>query len=318
MSSSEPVILVDVSNTVFRCHYAFRNLSCEGQPTGALYGFIKIIHDLRQSVSKRIILCWDHGVPVLGAPRPRNWRDDVTKEYKANRVGNPDWPVICPQMEKINYAAGLLGYSSVGVMGLEADDVIGILANELPGEVLVFSTDQDFYQLLNARVQVLVPRKEKGDFRRVTKNDVETEFGIPVNRWAEFLALGGDKCDNIKPARGMGPKTAIKIIKDGVVLTKNGGTPVPFNSQMATFREKWAKLETIWPAITASFQAACLPRSTKDPRVAKYFEGLPGVWRLEQSWKSERDKKACEQLFVEFCADHELATILSIRRNLFN
>ena len=82
---TKPVILVDVLNSVFRCHWAYRNLSYEGEPTGVQYGFLKIINDLRETVSPRILWCWDHGVPVPGAAKPANWRDPIVKAYKATR-----------------------------------------------------------------------------------------------------------------------------------------------------------------------------------------------------------------------------------------
>src|SRR6185436_11768134 len=207
---NDPVVLVDVMNLVFRSHFAFSGLSSEGKPTGVIYGILKSIADLRDNVSKRIVFVWDHGIPVLGAEKPRNWRDEMMKGYKGTRKQDPEVrKLVFPQLLSCSQLIKALGYSNESIMGLEADDLIGLLAANTKDDVLIYSTDQDFYQLLNSKVRILVPKKDKGVFRIVTAADVEAG-GVAPSRWAEYLALGGDKSDNIKPMRGMGPKTAIK------------------------------------------------------------------------------------------------------------
>src|SRR5205085_9611803 len=204
----EPVVLVDVFNLVWRSHFVFQNLESEGRPTGVIYGVLRAINELQENISRKIIFCWDHGVPVPGAAKPRNWRDGFLSSYKANRKRDDDsTSKVFGQLRDVKRVIDWLGYSHVSVLGLEADDVIGILASEIAGPVLIFSTDKDFYQLLNERTEILVPKKDKGTFNRITQQSVEREYGFPIDRWAEFLALGGDSCDNVKAMRGMGPKT---------------------------------------------------------------------------------------------------------------
>ena len=306
-----PVILVDLSNLVFRCHWAYHNLSYEGQPTGVQYGVLKIIHDLRETVSPRICFCWDHGVPVTGAAKPRNWRDDVLKAYKANRKHDDvEYKAVLSQLTKLYQLLNWLGYSSVSVMGLEADDVIGILARELEAkgeDVLVYSNDKDFYQLLNKRTRVLVPRKEKGGFQFITQEDVEKEYEIPISRFAEFLALGGDSSDNIKPMKGMGPKTAIKLLKDGVDLQKTS-----LSEQPDYFRGRYG---SAWEAVLQSYYAARIPTSWTDPRIRSCVEraGGPPAYSPEQVVpNSETQRK-----FTQFLADRNMVTLLALRRKFF-
>ncbi len=313
----EPVVLIDCMNTIFRNHYAHRHLKDEqGRPTGVLHGVLKTVADLRENVSKRLVICWDHGVPVYGAAKPRNWRDDVLKGYKAGRTREEDsWRSICSQLPDLHRALSLLGYQHVAVMGLEADDVIGILSRELTSEILIFSTDKDFYQLLSIPdVEVLVPKKDKGEFLRITAADVESKYKIPVTRWAEYLALGGDNSDNIKPMKGMGPKTAIKLIQSGCDLREG------FQCQPAGFIEKYGPA---WADIQRSYSAARLPVSRKDPRVVK----LIGTLRAEltdleisghQAWGSAGMEALSKKKFVEFCADRNLNQILNLRHQLFN
>jgi 5'-3' exonuclease len=257
---------------------------------------------------------WDHGIPIPGAAKPRNWREDVVTKYKANRNHNNDeYRGILAQLPEVFNILTLLGYSSVSVMGLEADDVIGVLSKILKDDVLIFSTDKDFYQLLNSRVQVLVPKKENGNFRRISHTDVEKEFGIPVHVWDEYLALGGDSCDNIKPMRGMGPKTAIKLLKDGADLGLPG-----FKDQIPSFRLLHANLEPIWPEIKKSYYAAQIPTSWYDPRIKSCIEahGIPS-YRTEPFWRSNIERAAAKLKFEQFLADRNMVSLLALRHKFF-
>jgi 5'-3' exonuclease len=316
VTATQPtVILVDMMNLVFRCHYSFQNLSSDGKPTGVVYGVLKAIHDLRENLSKRIIFVWDHGIPVYKAAKPHNWRDDIMKGYKGTRKrDDAERALIFPQLKEVNHAIRLLGYESLAVMGLEADDLIAILAREITTlwrmPVMIFSTDQDFYQLLDPNTTVVIPKKEKGLWRVVNRAGVEQEYGISVTRWAEYLALGGDSSDNIKPQRGMGPKTAAKLIQSGVNLNK------PLNAQPTAFLEKYGG---IWETIQACYSAARVPLTREDPRVRKCLDGSKlTTYRTQQHWNNDQERTASRAAFEQFCADRELVTILSVRHQLFD
>ncbi len=312
---SEPVILIDSLNLAFRMGYAHRLLRDEeGRPTGVLFGFLRTIADLRERVSKRLIVVWDHGVPVPGAPKPRNWRDDVVENYKATRKhDDAEYKNILAQLAPLNAAIKMLGYPSLAVMGLEADDLIGVLTqdpNLVREEIMIFSTDKDFYQLLDEyRVHILRPKKENGEFQKVFQSDVEREYGIQIGRWSEYLALGGDGSDNIKPAPGMGPKGAIKLIQSGVDLNK------ALAAQPAAFREKHGEL---WTRICQCHYAARLPITHLDPRVYPYFPGNFKAPDGHQHWASEREKKVNQEKFAQFCAARGLTTLFGARHRLFN
>ena len=306
----EPLILVDVSNVSFRSFYAAPQLkSISGKPTSVLHGVLRIIADLRQNVSKRICFCWDHGVPVPGAAKPRNWRDDFLPDYKGGRTSNAAERARClGQFPGLHRAIQLLGYESVSVMGLEADDIIGVLTSG-PGNKLIYSTDKDFYQLLDGdRVRILVPQKGKSGFQTLNAAGVEKEHGFPINRWAEYLALGGDKCDNIKPMRGMGPKTAEKLIHGGISLITE------LEDQPPWIQKKYGEA---WPAIRLSWFAARLPRKWSDSRVRECVAKVDvNGWRLDgrQRWKN---RAASAAAFGQFCADRDLTHVLSLRHQLF-
>jgi 5'-3' exonuclease len=304
--SHGPVVLVDFMNLVFRMHWSLPNLMHEGKHTGVQYGVIKTIHQLRTNVSTRMIFVWDHGVPIPGAQRPRNWREDLLPAYKGNRKRDPNlYDIVFSQLKDLHDAIKHLGYSQVSVMGLEADDMIGLLSQAYP-EVRIFSTDKDFYQLLDeARVHVLVPKKDKGEFKKIYKSDVEREYGIPVSRFAEYLALGGDSCDNIKAKRGMGPKTAIKLILSGVDLTR------PLEGQPKEFREKYGP---VWKAIKNSYYASRIPLNGTDPRINSCIRNSC----ITIGWPPSPDQGYGNvKAFDQFLAERNMVSLLAIRRSFF-
>ncbi len=314
-ATGDDIVLVDVMNLVFRQHFAHVHLSAGGKPTGATYGVLKTIRDLRENVSKRLVFCWDHGIPVLGAPRPRNWRDDVMDGYKAARKPNDAYKDLVPQLAPLHRMLCLLGYSHASVMGLEADDVIGVLAKSAwPGSVkLILSTDRDFYQLLDeAWVHVVVPKKDKGAFKFIHQSDVEREHGIGVDRWAEYLALGGDKSDGIKPLRGMGPKTAIKLIQSGARLA------LPLTSQPQPFQDKYG---AVWEGVQKCFSAARVPTSIQDPRILSCLKADNGNTLTpspDQSWPSPDHKARAVREFTSFLADNGMLSLLADAKSFFD
>lgn len=316
----DPVILIDVLNLCFRMHFSHQHLQADGRYTGLTYGVLRTIHDLRQSVSPRMLMVWDHGIPVLGAARPKNWREEVLPSYKANRKrdnDNADYKIVVGQLADIYSIICRLGYTNISVMGLEADDLIGILSQTLKTDVLIFSTDQDFKQLLSTRVKILVPKKEKGSFRIVTGAEIEIEYGVPVARWAEYLALGGDSSDNIKPMRGMGPKTAIKLLKMGADL-KFG-----FRQQPVVLRNTRPELEAVWEDILKSHYAARIPVDWRDKRIKSCLDAA-GVTPYtfaslnpDPVWPNEDAKVRAKRVFETFLADREMHSLLSVREQFF-
>ena len=317
-ATGDDIVLVDVMNLAFRMTFAHQHLSSGDQPTGATYGVLKTLRDLRENVSKRIVFCWDNGVPIPGAPRPRNWRDDIMDGYKSARKPNDAYAGLIPQLAPLHRILCTLGYSHASVMGLEADDVIGVLAKSAwRGSVkLILSTDRDFYQLLDeAWVHVLVPKKDKGTFKFVYQSDVEREHGIGVDRWAEYLALGGDKSDSIKPLRGMGPKTAIKLIQSGVNLSQ------PISRQSEAFIAKYGN---VWHDVQKCWSAARIPTSWSDPRIkpsldaAGYTPYTFASLSPDQQWKDAEAKARALREFTVFLADRSMTSLLADAKSFFN
>ena len=322
MTSNKPIILVDLSNACYRSHFAHQHLMHEGRHTGTYHGLLQAILSLKK-VSPRMVFCWDYGIPtdVPLTERPRCWRHATFPEYKAARTATPDHVIVRKQMPNVHRLLTWLGYSSVGIPGLEADDVISCIAHEIVArceQVLIFSSDHDLYQILpnpndatSENVQILQPGKKAGKYQRVTTRDVVKQFGITISRWPDYLALGGDSSDNIKPARGMGPKTALQLIAEGARPDR------PFKEQYITFRQDHNKLEPVWPRIQAAYQVAKLPRTWRDPSINVYLNGsLPG-YQTRQRWFNETERLQSLGKFMEFCAQHGLLQMLANRREFF-
>ncbi len=319
-ATGDDIVLVDMMNLVFRQHFAHQHLSSGDDKTGATFGVLKTVHDLRESVSKRIVFVWDHGVPVLGAPKPRNWRDDMMDGYKAARKPNDAYAEIVPQLVPLYRILSLLGYSHAAVMGLEADDVIGVLAKSAwPGCVkLIFSTDRDYYQLLDeAWIHVLTPKKDKGGFKTVFQSDVEREYGIPVSRWAEYLALGGDKSDSIKPLRGMGPKTALRLIESGVNLN----LPLTERHQPTDFLAKYGGVLDL---VKKCHSAARVPTRWDDPRISASMRSaglMPSAYddlSPDQSWRDADARARALREFTAFLADRSMLSLMAESKSFFD
>jgi len=312
-TSAAPTILVDLLNLVFRVHFTHKNLESDGRPSGVLHGVPATIYDLRSEVSPRIVFCWDHGVPVPGAQRPRNWREDFVPAYKATRKRDEgEYDRIVGQLPLLSRLISWLGYDQAAVPGMEADDLIGILANEIPGPILIFSSDKDLYQLVNSRVRILSPKKIRGKYEVLNSKIIEDEYETPIAKWAEFLALGGDQNDNIKPRKGMGPKTAARLVAAGVTPSR------PFNKQPIGFQAQYRDLEPIWKRVQDCYTAARIPTQRSDPRL----KGCGALQQLrvtpQQHWPGDTTRRRNADLYARFCADWDLVTLFSLQRNLFH
>jgi 5'-3' exonuclease len=165
-----PMVLVDVMNLAFRSHFAAPNLHDEeGRPTSVLHGFLRALLPILAASGDAAVFCWDGGVP---GDRPRTpWRKVIYPEYKANRQPSDDAEMVRAQLPELHRALCILGFPSVGVPGLEADDLIAILSRP---RSIIYSSDRDLYQLIGDTCRVMRPRKE-GGWREVAIMEVLAE-----------------------------------------------------------------------------------------------------------------------------------------------
>ena len=198
------LLLVDGSSYLYRAFHAMPDLrGPEGQPTGAIYGMINMLRRLRSDYDAAYMAC------VFDA-KGKTFRDDIYPEYKAQRPPMPE--DLARQIEPIFDAVRALGWPILMVEGIEADDVIGTLAAQAveQGMQAVISTgDKDMAQLVNDQVTLInTMTNEKLDAAAV-----EAKFGVPPERIVDYLTLVGDAVDNVPGVDKVGPKTAVKWIK---------------------------------------------------------------------------------------------------------
>ncbi len=205
MSTEDPIILVDGSSYLYRAYHALPPLeNSKNQPTGAIKGVISMI--------KRILI--DHpesDLAVVFDAKGKTFRHDMYTEYKANRPPMPE--DLVSQIEPIHTIIQLMGIKLIMISGVEADDVIGTLAEQARKKKLntVISTgDKDMTQLVCKNVSVV--NTMTGEF--LDESGVKEKFGVPPEHITDYLALIGDKSDNVPGVDKVGPKTAVKWLDE--------------------------------------------------------------------------------------------------------
>ncbi len=201
MAKTKPLILVDGSSYLYRAFHALPPLATrDGQPTGAILGVLNMLYRLLDEYDP------DSMAVVFDAPG-KTFRDELFAEYKANRPPMPD--DLKAQIEPLLSAVESLGLPLLRIKGVEADDVIGTLANRAAkaGQDVVISTsDKDMAQLVDDHVTLVNTMSET----RLDPQGVVDKFGVPPHLIIDYLALVGDTSDNIPGVPSVGPKTAVK------------------------------------------------------------------------------------------------------------
>jgi len=196
--------IIDGSSYLYRGYFAIRqNLTTrEGFPTKAIFNVTNMLWKvLREKDPLYCVVVWDAKGP--------NFRHELYPEYKANRPPMPD--DLVTQVPLIKEIVEALGIPQVEVEGVEADDVIATICKGLKGiKKTVVSGDKDLVQLVDDDVTIWDPMKDSW----LDKREALERFGIPPERLRDCQALSGDPTDNIPGVKGIGPKTALKLIRD--------------------------------------------------------------------------------------------------------
>ena len=198
------LVLVDGSSYLYRAFYAMPSLSnSKGMPTGAAYGITNML--------RRLLADYDPShLAVVFDAKGKTFRDDLYSEYKAHRPPMPD--EMRQQLDPIRSLVKALGMPLLEVPGVEADDVIGTLAEqgEKAGFGVTISTgDKDMAQLVNKSVTMV----NTMDNSRLDPKGVEDKFGVAPGQMVDYLTLVGDTVDNVPGVPKVGPKTAVKWLK---------------------------------------------------------------------------------------------------------
>jgi len=202
--NANKLVLVDGSSYLFRAFHVMNFETSDHQPTGAIYGVINMIKSLQAKYGN------DHLVVVFDA-KGKTFRNDMYPDYKAHRPPMPD--ELRVQIEPIHQIIRSMGLPLLCVEGVEADDVIGTLASQAAqqGMQSVISTgDKDMAQLVNEHVTLVNTMTNT----TMDRDGVIEKFGVPPELIVDYLALIGDTVDNVPGVPKVGPKTAVKWLKE--------------------------------------------------------------------------------------------------------
>jgi DNA polymerase-1 len=197
------VLLVDGHHLAYRTFHALKGLTTSrGEPVQAVYGFAKSLLKALKEDGDAVIVVFDAKAP--------SFRHEAYEGYKAGRAPTPeDFP---RQLALIKELVDLLGLVRLEVPGYEADDVLASLAKKAEKEgyeVRILTADKDLYQLLSDRIHVLHP-----EGYLITPAWLWEKYGLRPDQWADYRALTGDESDNLPGVKGIGEKTARKLLEE--------------------------------------------------------------------------------------------------------
>ncbi|MBQ0712813.1 MAG: DNA polymerase I [Porticoccus sp.] len=204
MTSKAPLVLVDGSSYLYRAFHALPPLiTSTGMPTGAVKGVIAMMRRMvKDYPGSPVVVVFD--------AKGKTFRDELYKEYKSHRPPMPD--DLRQQIEPIHQIIRAMGLPLLMVDGVEADDVIGTLALECSAKqrpVVISTGDKDMAQLVNEYVTLVNTMTET----HMGRQGVIDKFGVPPELIIDYLALIGDKSDNIPGVPGVGEKTALAMLQ---------------------------------------------------------------------------------------------------------
>ncbi|MDN0088482.1 DNA polymerase I [Yersinia nurmii] len=202
--AENPLILVDGSSYLYRAYHAFPPLTnASGEPTGAMYGVLNMLRSL-------LLQYHPSHVAVVFDAKGKTFRDELFAEYKSHRPPMPD--DLRSQIEPLHQMVKAMGLPLLAVSGVEADDVIGTLAQEAEKaghSVLISTGDKDMAQLVTPNITLINTMNNT----ILGPEEVCEKYGIPPELIIDFLALMGDSSDNIPGVPGVGEKTAQALLQ---------------------------------------------------------------------------------------------------------
>jgi DNA polymerase-1 len=205
---SKILLLIDGSSLAYRSHYAFINrplITSKGKLTSAIFGFARSLKKVLDELNP------DYGVICFDSHEP-TFRKEMYNDYKATRKKMPDeLKDQIPYIIKLGEAAG---FKVMIEPGYEADDIIATITEKAAKEgieTIIFTLDKDLMQLIRDNISILNMHTEGEEW--INKEKVKEKFGIPVEKLSDFLSITGDTVDNIPGIKGIGKKTASKLLK---------------------------------------------------------------------------------------------------------
>lgn len=209
MANADKLVLIDGHALVYRAYFALPSdmATSRGELTNAVFGFASmLINVLRDEKPAYLAVAFDVG---------RTFRHDDYDEYKANRAHMPD--DLSMQMARIEELLQAFHIPTYRVEGYEADDVLAALAQQAKQdglEVLIVTGDTDTFQLIDPQVRVLTPRRSFGDTVIYDQARIRERYGLEPGQLIDYKALVGDTSDNVPGVRGVGDKTATRLLQE--------------------------------------------------------------------------------------------------------
>ena len=203
--------LVDGSGYIFRAYYALPPLSrkSDGLPTGAVSGFCSMLFKLLEEARSDDTNNKPTHFAVIFDSARKNFRNEIYREYKANRSEAPD--DLVPQFEYIRKSVEAFNLPSIELLNYEADDLIATYSKKITdigAKVTVISSDKDLMQLVSNKIRLFDPMKSKV----IGEKEVFEKFGVKPQQVIDVQSLAGDSSDNIPGVPGIGVKTASELI----------------------------------------------------------------------------------------------------------
>lgn len=211
---TKKAILIDGNSLLFRSYYGTINqvdyfIKNNLQPTNAIKTMMLMIFNLlTNNKYDYSLIAFDH--------KDKNFRKEEYKEYKGTRKKIPD-PLIS-QIEPVKQIMPLFGLNTFCISGIEADDVVGSAAKLLERNDVfceIYSTDNDLLQLVSNKCNVIQLKKGLNETVCFTNDNFEKLYnGLLPNQVPDFKGISGDNSDNLPGIKGVGPKTAIELLKE--------------------------------------------------------------------------------------------------------
>ncbi|PTL16404.1 flap endonuclease [Staphylococcus gallinarum] len=206
------ILLIDGMALLFRHFYAtslhnqFMRTST-GMPTNGVQGFVRHVFTAINEIDpSHVAVCWDMGKATF--------RNEMYDGYKQNRPAPPE--ELIPQFDFVKEVSNQFGFVNIGVQNYEADDVIGTLAQAYSDEhqIYVITGDRDILQCINPNVEIWLTKKGFNIYNRYTLDRFQSEYGLDPKQLIDVKAFMGDTADGYPGVKGIGEKTAIKLIQN--------------------------------------------------------------------------------------------------------
>lgn len=264
------ILLVDGMALLFRGYYATayrRNFMYNenGIPTNGVYQFLKyFLNAINTYEPTHVICCWDMG--------KETFRTELYEDYKKNRDEPPK--ELIPQFDLVKEVVSMFHIPNITAKNYEADDIIGTLTKQLrKHKITVLTGDHDLLQLIQPNVQIALMKKGIGNYELMTNTNIYEKRGLHPEQFVEFKAFTGDSADNYPGVKGIGEKTALKLLQtygsiESVLneknkLSKGIKTRIEENLDMLFLSKKLAKIKCDIP-VTVSLNDALLNFKTED------------------------------------------------------